>query len=82
LVASKVLQYLAGVYRLAVVGEGAGAPGVVCALDHGRGSFGWLCFAENPAPGSVLRFAFGIGVACIRALSPCGAQYQGDKNGG
>jgi hypothetical protein len=76
LVSSEVLQNLAGVHRLAVVGEGASAAGVVCAFNHDSS------LAQNPAASSFGGFAFGIGVAIVRAVSPCGAQYQGDKNGG
>jgi hypothetical protein len=74
LVASEVLKDLAQLDRLAVVGQGASSPGVVCALNHGFSSFGWLCFAKNPAPARLLCFAFGIGVAVVWAISPGGAQ--------
>jgi len=63
MIASKILQYFARLYWLAVVGEGASAPGVVCAGYHGFGSCGLL--AENPAPGCGLLLAFGIGFALV-----------------
>jgi hypothetical protein len=76
LVASEVLQYFTGVHRLAVVGEGASPAGVVCAFNHDSS------LAQNPAASSFGGFAFGVGVASVGAVCPCGAQYQGYKNGG
>jgi hypothetical protein len=41
MISAEILQNFPGVYWLAVVGEGASAPGVVCAGDHGLGSCGF-----------------------------------------
>jgi hypothetical protein len=81
LVSAKVLQYLAWLHWLAIVGEGASAPGVVCAGNHGFGSFGLL--AENPAAKLGFAFAFGVGFALVgNSLVGCGCgQYQQSGGG-